>query len=154
MNVLKSLLFLVVVPGTIAGFLPLGLLRVGPRIQTGFPPWLALPLWLAGGLILLRCFLDFVRKGRGTPAPIDPPKELVLSGLYRYIRNPMYAGVISILCGHFAWFGYWAMLAYTLAVFTAFHLFVVRYEEPALRQKFGAAYEAYLGRVPRWIPKI
>ena len=153
MTAIKSFLFLVFVPGIVAGLIPLGLLRIGPQQQTGVFSWLSHPIWLAGGAILLWCFRDFVQKGRGTPAPIDPPKELVVSGLYRYIRNPMYVGVLMILFGHFLWFGHWALLAYAVFIFFAFHLFVINYEERALRRTFGAAYETYLRQVPRWLPR-
>jgi protein-S-isoprenylcysteine O-methyltransferase Ste14 len=98
--------------------------------------------------------VDFVFEGRGTPAPIEPPKELVLSGFYRYVRNPMYVGIALILAGHFLWFGYWSLLIYLVIVCAAFHAFVTLYEEPNLRRRFGASYEDYLKRVPRWIPRL
>lgn len=154
MTALGSLLFLIVAPGTIAGYIPLGLLRAGPRIETGILAYLAFPLWLVGGAILLWCFWDFTFKGRGTPAPIDPPKELVATGFYRYVRNPMYVGILLILMGHFLWFQARGLIVYAVIVFLSFHLFVTLYEEPTLKRKFGASYEEYLGRVPRWIPKF
>ena len=154
MTYLKSFLFLILAPGLVAGYIPLAWFRSGPQIQTGVLSYLALPLWVAGGLTILWCFWDFARKGRGTPAPIDPPKELVVSGLYRYVRNPMYVGVLLIVIGYFLWFGYWNLLTYALFVLIAFHLFVTLYEEPNLKNKFGPAYEEYLRRVPRWIPRI
>ena len=154
MTALKSLLFLLIAPGMVAGYIPLVLLRRGPQVQTGPFAYLAFPLWLLGGLILLWSFWNFLIEGRGTPAPIDPPKELVAVGFYRYVRNPMYFGVLLILIGHFLWFGFWWILAYTVIAFVVVHLFVTRYEEPTLKRKFGAAYENYLQKVPRWIPKI
>ncbi len=154
MTALKSILFFILAPGTVAGFVPLALLRTGSQAQTGFLAYLALPLWLIGIAMLVWCFWDFVQKGKGTPAPIEPPKELVVSGLYNQVRNPMYVGIASILIGHFLWFGFWNLLTYTVIVVTAFHLFVTLYEEPNLRQRFGAAYEKYCQRVPRWIPRI
>ena len=99
-------------------------------------------------------FWNFLAEGRGTPAPIDPPKELISVGFYRYVRNPMYVGVILILIGHFLWFGFWWLLIYTALAFLIVHLFVTRYEEPTLKRKFGAAYEDYLKNVPRWIPRL
>lgn len=134
--------------------IPLGLLRIGPQKQTGIFSWLSHPIWLAGGAILLWCFQDFVQKGKGTPAPIDPPKELVVSGLYRYVRNPMYVGVLMMIAGHFLWFGLWAQLVYAGFIFTAFHLFVLGYEERHLRKTFGTVHEDYMRRVPRWLPRI
>jgi len=154
MTALKSLLFLILAPGMVAGYIPLALLRKGPQIETGFFAYLALPLWLIGGVILLWSFWNFLVQGRGTPAPTDPPKELVATGFYLYVRNPMYVGVILMLIGHFLWFGFWGLLAYTAFAFILVHLFVTLYEEPTLKRKFGAAYEDYLKRVPRWIPRF
>jgi protein-S-isoprenylcysteine O-methyltransferase Ste14 len=154
MTALKSLLFLIFAPGVIAGLIPLAFVRTGPQIQMGVFSYLAFPLWLIGILSLLWCFWDFVQKGKGTPAPIDPPKELVLSGLYRYVRNPIYVGVFLILIGHFLWFGYWSLLAYAGFFPIPVHLFVTLYEEPDLKKRFGSAYQAYLGKVPRWIPRF
>jgi protein-S-isoprenylcysteine O-methyltransferase Ste14 len=136
------------------GYVPFAFLLFGQKIETGFFAWLALPLWLIGGITILWCFWDFLVKGRGTPAPIDPPKELVVSGLYRFVRNPMYVAVLMMLFGHFLWFRFWSLLIYALFFFLAFHLFIIGYEEPNLRKRFGAAYEQYLRIVPRWIPKL
>jgi protein-S-isoprenylcysteine O-methyltransferase Ste14 len=130
------------------------LLRTGPWIETGFFAYLAFPLWLLGGVMVLWSFWSFLVQGRGTPAPIDPPKELVATGFYKYVRNPMYVGVLLILIGHFLWFGFWSLLAYAGLAWLATHLFVTLYEEPTLKRKFGAAYEDYLKRVPRWIPRF
>jgi protein-S-isoprenylcysteine O-methyltransferase Ste14 len=149
---LKSLLFLIAAPGMMAGYIPLALLRGGSQVEIGIFAYLAFPLWLIGSIILLWCFWDFTFKGRGTPAPIDPPKELVATGFYRYVRNPMYVGVLAIIIGHFLWFGYWNLLIYAIVVFIGFNTFVAYYEEPTLKRKFGASYEDYLKRVPRWIP--
>ena len=154
MTALGSLLFLIIAPGTVAGYIPLVLLRNGTQIETGILAYLAFPFWLIGSVILLWCFWDFTFKGRGTPAPIAPPKELVTTGFYRYVRNPIYVGILAILIGHFLWFGYWNLLIYMIFVFVGFHLFVTFYEEPTLKQKFGASYENYLKRVPRWIPRF
>ena len=154
MIALRSLLFLILAPGMVAGYIPLGLLRWGSQIETGIFAYLAFPLWLIGGVILLWSFWNFLKEGRGTPAPIDPPKELVAMGFYRYVRNPMYVGVLAMIIGHFLWFEYWNLLIYAVVVFAAFHIFVTFYEEPTLKRNFGAAYEDYCRRVPRWIPRI
>jgi len=151
---LKSLIFLTLVPGVIAGLIPFGLLQTGPRIQTGLFSYLAFPLWFVGLATLLWSFLEFLQKGKGTPAPIDPPKELVVSGLYRHVRNPMYVGVFLMLVGHFLWLGYWYLLVYAGLFCIPVFLFVTFYEEPNLKRRFGAAYEDYMKKVPRWIPKI
>ena len=154
MTALKSLLFLIIAPGMVAGYIPLALLRRGSQIEMGFFSYLAFPFWLIGSVILLWSFWNFLIEGRGTPAPIDPPKELVATGFYRYVRNPMYVGVLAIIIGHFLWFGYWNLLIYAMIVFIGFNTFVTYYEEPTLKRKFGAAYEDYLKRVPRWIPRF
>ena len=154
MTALRSLLFLILAPGMVAGYIPLALLRNGTQLETGIFAYLAFPLWLIGTVILLWSFWNFLAQGRGTPAPIDPPKEMVATGFYRYVRNPMYVGVLAIITGHFLWFGYWNLLIYVVIVFLAFHTFVTYYEEPNLKRKFGAAYEDYLKRVPRWIPRF
>ena len=148
MTVYKSLLYLIIEAGLFALYVPLALLRSGPRLETGVIAWLAVPLWLIGS------FWNFTFKGRGTPAPTDPPKELVITGPYRSVRNPIYVGVLWIFLGHFLWFGYWALLIYTVLAFIGVHSFVVLYEEPTLKRKFGSEYEEYLKRVPRWIPKV
>jgi len=154
MTALKSLLFLILVPGTVAGFIPVAFLLTGPYIETGILVYLAFLFWVVGGMILLWCFWDFLTKGFGTPAPLDPPKELVVSGMYKYVRNPMYVGVLLMLIAHFLLFGYWSLLIYAGVVSLAFHLFVVNYEEPTLKKKFGRAYTNYMKSVPRWIPKL
>lgn len=154
MTALKSFLFLIVAPGMVAGYIPLALLRRGSQIETGVLTYLAFPHWLVGGVILLWSFWNFLIQGRGTPAPIDPPKELVAVGFYRYVRNPMYVGVLAIIIGHFLWFGYWNLLVYAVIVFLAFNTFVTYYEEPTLKRKFGKSYEDYLQQVPRWIPRF
>src|SRR6185369_15715442 len=130
MTALRSLLFLIIAPGMVAGYIPLGLLQGGAKLETGVLSYLAFPLWLIGGIILLWSFWNFLHEGRGTPAPIDPPKELVAVGFYRYVRNPMYVGILAMNIGHFLWFGYWNLLIYTVVVFVGFSLFVIYYEEP------------------------
>ena len=138
----------------VAGYIPLALLRNGAQIETGIFGYLAFPLWLIGIIILLWSFWNFLKEGRGTPAPVDPPKELVATGFYRYVRNPMYVGILATILGHFLWFGYWNLLIYAVVVFFAFHTFVTYYEEPTLKSKFGASYEDYRRKVPRWIPRF
>ena len=151
MTALKSLLYLLVVQN-FGFYIPLAFCRSGPRLNAGVLAYLAFILWPLGIFGVLWCFRDFTFKGGGTPLPTDPPKELVVSGLYRYVRNPIYVSVIMILLAHFMWFGYWSLLLYAGLAFVGTHLFVTLYEEPALRKRFGAAYEDYLSEVPRWIP--
>ena len=97
---------------------------------------------------------DFIRKGRGTPAFVDPPRELVVTGLYRYVRNPIYLGALLVHLGTILWFASRLMILYCLSFATAFHVLVVLVEEPVLRQTFGAAYEDYCRRVGRWLPQL
>ena len=97
--------------------------------------------------------MRFALQGLGTPAPIAPPQHLVVTGLYRYVRNPMYVAVAAVIFGQAILFGDWRLLAYgALCLF--FHLFVVGYEEPTLKTSFGAEYEAFRINVPRWIPRL
>lgn len=154
MTAYRSLLYLIIEAGLFALYIPLALLRTGTRMETGLISFLAVPLWLIGSVFILRSFWDFTFRGRGTPVPTDPPKELVVTGFYRYVRNPIYVGVLLIFLGHFLWFGYWALLIYAMVAFVIVHYFIVLYEEPTLKRKFGAAYEDYLKRVPRWIPRV
>lgn len=108
---------------------------------------------LFGVFVYIRCAWSFASKGKGTPAPIDPPKELVLQGMYKYVRNPMYIGVLSLLIGEAIFFASLLIALYTVLVFICFHLFVVACEEPTLRAKFGDSYRRYCDSVPRWIPR-
>lgn len=154
MNAFKSLLFLILVAGLGAGYIPFVLLPRYPQIETGVFAYLAFPLWFLGGVIDLWCFSDFLFKGHGTPNPMDPPKQLVATGLYRYVRNPIYLGALTIIIGHFLWFKTIWLLAYAVLMFLTFHQFVILYEEPTLKKKFGGAYKHYCQSVSRWIPRF
>ena len=154
MAVFKSLLYLSFEAGLFALYIPLTLLRTGLKIDTGVISFLAIPFWLLGDWMVLRCFRDFTMRGRGTPLPADPPRELVVSGFYRYVQYPIYVGVLLIFIGHFLWFGYWALLIYTIVSYAVFHAYVVYYEAPNLKRKFRKPYEEYLERVSRWIPNF
>jgi protein-S-isoprenylcysteine O-methyltransferase Ste14 len=153
MTALKTLLFTVFVPGTVAGVVPYLLVRgeVGGTGSLGAARWLGLVPALAGLVIYLCSAWDFVVTGHGTPAPIDPPHHLVARGFYRFSRNPMYVGVLAILTGEAVLLGSPTLLVYALAVGIGFHLFVVLYEEPTLHRLFGKAYEQYCTKVPRWL---
>ncbi len=154
MTILKSLLYLIFEAGVFALYVPLRFFRTGPRVETGVLSFLAIPLWLIGSIIILWCFRDFTFRGRGTPLPTDPPKQLVVTGPYRYVRNPIYVGVGILYAGYFLWFGYCAILLYAGLALLGAHAFVVLYEEPNLKRKFGASYEQYLQSVPRWVPRF
>ena len=107
-----------------------------------------------GVVISSKCMLDFLIKGHGTPTPIDHPKQLIVTGFYRYSRNPMYIGVVLILLGYSMWFLSLRLIAYTGAIFFVIHMFIVLYEEPLLKQRFGESYIKYCQQVPRWILRI
>lgn len=151
---LKVVLFTVVAPGTVTVYLPYLLLRGDDGWGVdGARAVLGGPLILAGALLYAWCAWAFARFGQGTPAPIDPPRQLVTNGLYARTRNPMYLGVITVVLGEAVLFGSSRLLAYAGAVFVAFHAFVLLYEEPAHRRRFGADFEEYCRRVPRWVPR-
>ena len=107
----------------------------------------------AGAAVALWCIFTFASIGRGTPAPFDPPRRLVIQGPYRFVRNPMYIGAGLALAGAALFYESWPLLGYTALFFLVTHLFVLLYEEPALQRTFGQEYEAYRRRVRRWWPK-
>ena len=150
---LRAIFFVLLLPGTVAGYIPFGILSAEDRLRV---PELSLSavgasiLAIAGTVVLLRCVWDFFAKGMGTLAPIDPPRVLVVSGLYRFTRNPMYNGVLALILAEAWLFGSVSLLKYALLVIVLFHLFVVFYEEPALTAQFGESYRAYQRAVPRW----
>jgi protein-S-isoprenylcysteine O-methyltransferase Ste14 len=153
---LKTSIFTLIVPGAIAALIPYLLLSRNPSSfgNIGLFQSLGLIPIAIGAAIYLRCAWDFASTGAGTPAPIDPPKRLVARGLYRFVRNPMYFGVLLALLGEAWFFRSGALLIYAVIAFAWQHLFVVFYEEPALKRKFGESYSDYLARTPRWIPRI
>ena len=157
MIALKTSLFTILVPGTVTVLVPYLLLTSGFQLfpmENGAWRILGLPPVLLGALTYLWCAWDFTFTGRGTPAPIDPPKELVVKGLYRYVRNPMYVGITLILTGEALLFESAVLVLYAGLLLVCAHLFIVYYEEPTLRRLFGASYESYCKSVPRWIPRL
>ncbi|NJC95669.1 MAG: isoprenylcysteine carboxylmethyltransferase family protein [Anaerolineae bacterium] len=155
MTTLKSTFFLFLVPGLLMVYFPYVISATDSELFTiGVFRYFAFPLWLISWGGMLWCFWNFTFNGKGTPAPIDPPKELVAVGLYHYVRNPMYVAGIVALIGWMLWAPSLPLIVAPLIFFTACHLFVTLYEEPALKKKFGTAYESYCQRVPRWIPKL
>ena len=108
----------------------------------------------SGAVLALWCIATFIVIGRGTPAPFDPPRRLVVAGPYRLVRNPMYIGAALALGGAALFYESWALLSYCVAFVLVAHLFVVVYEEPTLVATFGAPYERYCERVQRWCPKL
>jgi len=155
--ILGSAIFLVVAPGTLAVYVPWTLCqwRFSAPLFGFFPFRITGALMIAAGLpVLLDSFARFAIQGLGTPAPVAPPQSLVVSGLYRYVRNPMYVAVSLLIFGQGLLFGSIRLLEYGLFVWLMFFAFVVLYEEPALRRKFGQEYEEYCTDVSRWIPRL
>ena len=107
-----------------------------------------------GALLALWCVVAFVSIGKGTPAPFDPPRRLVVRGPYRFVRNPMYLGGALTLAGAALFYRSLFLLGYDCFFLLAFSLFVLFYEEPTLRRTFGSDYEAYCHRVARWLPRL
>jgi protein-S-isoprenylcysteine O-methyltransferase Ste14 len=150
---LGTIVFVALFPGTVIGVIPYAL--CGWRLAE------AATLRWAGALLLLLAFpvfvdflVRFVREGHGTPAPVAETKRLVVNGVFRYVRNPGYVGVLGLIVGQSLLFASAAVLAHAAIMALAFHLFVVLYEEPRLRRKFGTEYEEYQRRVPRWLPRL
>lgn len=155
--ILGSAAFLVVAPGTLAVYLPWMFCRwrIAPPLLGFFAiRVMGLLMIIAGLPILLDSFGHFAIHGLGTPAPVAPPQRLVVSGLYRYVRNPMYVAVSLLIMGQGLFFGSESVLEYGLVVWLGFTAFVVLYEEPTLRGKFGKEYENYCAKVHRWIPRL
>lgn len=155
MLALRSLLYTLLLPGAITVLFPyLILSRTGVRLPEdwGAPQVLGISAAVLGLIILLRCIWEFMAIGRGTLAPADPPTELVVRGLYRYVRNPMYLAVFTLLLGEAAFFESLPLLLYGVTWFTIINLIILLHEEPLLRRRFGASYERYTATVRRWMP--
>lgn len=116
--------------------------------------WLGFLLILPAAVLFFSTMFSLAHFGQGTPAPFDPPKELVVRGPYRYTRNPGYLGAVTIVAGESVVLQSYAVLIYAGAIWAMFHLFVSLYEEPGLRVRFGKAYLDYCQEVPRWIPRL
>ncbi len=144
----KNLVFTLLVPATVAGYVPWRIARGQPAGNFA----IASIFFAIGVSIYLWCVWDFAAFGGGTPAPIDAPKRLVVRGLYRYTRNPMYIGVLLTIAGWAVLFSSWHIWFYAFCAGSTFHLVIVLYEEPHLHRVFGAAYEQYCSRVGRWFP--
>lgn len=157
MAIAGSAVFLVIAPGVVAGLVPWWISRW--RIEA---PFFGLTLCrFAGGMMVglgvtgvLDSFARFALEGLGAPAPVIPTRHLVVTGLYRYVRNPMYVAVVSVILGQGLILGNISLLVYAALVWLLFHLFVLVYEEPTLRASFGPEYEAFCAAVPRWIPRL
>jgi protein-S-isoprenylcysteine O-methyltransferase Ste14 len=155
--ILGSIVFFFVAPFTVAGIVPWWITQWhvhAPEFAVPVVQGLGAALALAGTLMLVDSFARFALKGLGTPAPIFPPKHLVVDGLYRYVRNPMYVGVVSAILGQALMLASVDLLIYGLVIWLAFHLFVAGYEEPTLRSTFGDDYAEFCKHVRRWIPRL
>jgi protein-S-isoprenylcysteine O-methyltransferase Ste14 len=155
--ILGSAIFLVVAPGTLSIYVPWTLThwRFAPPLLGVFSLRVIGALMIVAGLpVLLDSFARFALQGLGTPAPIAPPQHLVVTGLYRHVRNPMYVAVSLLIFGQGLLFASIRLLQYGLIVWLAFFVFVVLYEEPALTRQFGKEYEQFCVQVPRWIPRL
>lgn len=152
---LRTLLFTLLVPGTVLGLVPFAVINSGwgPRFDLGAAHWIGFALVLPGVAVIVWCFINFVRRGHGTPAPYDPPRRLVVVGLYRYMRNPQYLGVILVALGEAIWSGSVLLFGYAVFLAIGYHLFVRLYEEPTLRRTFGEEYARYCAKVSRWMPQ-
>ena len=157
MSVVGSIVFLFAAPGLLGVFIPWYTTgwHMDPPLL-GFEPvrWLGRLLILFGAAVLLDSFARFALQGRGTPAPIYPTTTLVVSGAYRYVRNPMYLAVIELIAGQGLLIGGVPLLLYALAFSVVTHLFVLGYEEPTLHGSYGVQYEVYAANVRRWLPRL
>ena len=152
-----SAAFFVLAPGAVAGLIPWWL--TGWRVQQPIPYWPGLQvagaaLLAVGAVILVYAFVQFVVEGVGTPAPVAPTDRLVVGGLYRYVRNPMYLAVVATIVGQALALGQIVLLVYAAVVSIIVAAFVRWFEEPTLSRRFGAEYEAYRRAVPAWWPRL
>ena len=151
-----STVFFALAPGVVAGVVPWWL--TGWRVRE--PPYpvplrvVGALLLLAGAMVLIQAFARFAVEGAGTPAPIAPPEHLVVGGLYRYVRNPMYLAVLAVIVGQGLALGQYVLFRYAAMVAAAVVMFVYGYEQPVLARTFGAEYRAYCRAVPAWWPRL
>jgi protein-S-isoprenylcysteine O-methyltransferase Ste14 len=155
--ILGSAAFFVVAPVVVAGVVPWWITRW--EFQRAFlgvesTRIIGVALIIVGAVGLLDSFARFALQGLGTPAPIAPTRHLVVTGLYRYVRNPMYVAVVAAIFGQAMLFCDWHLFLYGAAVWLASHLFIITYEEPTLRRTYAEQYETYRANVPRWIPRL
>src|SRR5262245_44079599 len=147
-----SALFFALAPGVVAGVVPYWLTNWDAESARLAP--LGIVLIAAGAAVLIHAFARFVREGIGTPAPVAPTQHLVVGGLYRHIRNPMYCAVVTCVIGQALLLSREVLWAYALFLMVLFYAFVRGYEEPTLTRQFGSEYEAYRRAVPGWYPRL
>lgn len=151
----RNLVFTILQPGIVAGLIPYLIIKFSgktlfPDVPT-FWQYAGIIIAAFGSVVMLACILSFAVKGKGTLSPLDPTKKLVISGLYRYSRNPMYLGVMSLLIGESVFWQSIELAFYSVIVFTAFQLFIIFHEEPRLKRDFGNEFEEYCRTVRRWL---
>lgn len=155
--IIGSIVFLFVAPGIVAGVIPWAIsgYQLEPPLL-GFEPlrWIGVALLILGAILLIETFSRFALQGLGTPAPIAPTKTLVVTGSYRFVRNPMYVAVVSLILGQALWFGSVGTLIWGVVVWLTVHAFVLAYEEPTLSSTYGVQYDRYRANVRRWIPRL
>lgn len=155
-DVLRNVVFVIVVPGVVGGLIPYLITRYEPRAWGSAATAISIAAWaliVAGAAVLLYGVWRFAAEGRGTPSPTAPTQRLVIAGPYRYVRNPMYLAVGAVIAGQALLFDGVAIVAYLGVFIAAVVAFVKGYEEPTLSRTFGAEYAAYRERVPGWWPR-
>jgi protein-S-isoprenylcysteine O-methyltransferase Ste14 len=149
----RSLFWTIVFPGTVAGYIPWRFFGFRMTGVSGLAAIAGLVLFSFGICLLLLSIVEFARRGKGTLSPIDPPDQLVVTGAYRWVRNPMYVGVMSVLVGEALISSELSLAVYAGAFFVLANLFIIGYEEPTLERLFGASYVEYKRKVRRWVPR-
>ena len=154
--ILRNLFWAALLPGVVAGLVPWYYFGVDPStVDIRRPLDLVRVLVIVTGVVLtVACIVAFARRGQGTLSPLDPPRLLVVSGLYRYVRNPMYLGVATIGIGELMLWPSRGLVIWWVAWFAWVNVFVRVVEEPALRRQFGSRYDRYVRSVGRWIPRL
>lgn len=151
----RNLFFTIIQPGIVVGVIPFWILndKVNSFLvqQINFYHYMGVIFFVIGLVVMLICIINFAIQGRGTLSPADPPKKLVVSGLYKFSRNPMYVGVIMILIGESIFLQSNILWIYTFGIFIAFNVFIIFFEEPRLLKKFGVKYADYSKKVRRWV---
>jgi protein-S-isoprenylcysteine O-methyltransferase Ste14 len=155
--ILGTIVFTIAMPVTVAGMVPWLISKWrfhDPLFGVEATRIVGLVLCFPGMIVLLESIARFAWKGRGTPAPVAPTAHLVVTGFYRFVRNPMYVAVVSLVLGQALFFANTYLALYGAILWIVFHVFVTRYEEPTLRRQFGTAYDAFRTHVPRWLPRL
>ncbi len=155
--IIRTIIYATIFIGLVLIYVPARLLTwsgiVRPTVIE-LPQVAGMVVGIVGAVVALSCILTFVSTGKGTPAPFDPPRKLVIQGPYRFVRNPMYVGAIVSIAGAALFYQSLWLLGYTGILFLLSHCFVVFYEELTLRKTFGQEYETYCRQVNRWLPKL